>query len=163
MEYLTIEEKRFLEDLLKYSKRKQNGYWVFQPQNKRYGKKKYKEHRILMQLHLNKRLSIWEIVHHKDRNKLNNSLDNLEVLNSFEHASMPPKEMGGKPKNWKPANTINQKVLERAKEIMEEMEKINYSEISRRLAKEGIIVTSFTLSKYLKARGERMISNGIQN
>lgn len=44
-----------------------------------------------MQLYLNKKLEIWEIVHHIDENKENDNIDNLEVINTKEfnfHTSM---------------------------------------------------------------------------
>lgn len=43
------------------------------------------EHRRLMERALCRRLRKNEHVHHKDGNKLNNSLDNLEVLTASEH------------------------------------------------------------------------------
>ncbi len=101
-------------------------------------------------LHLNKFLEIWELVHHKDGNKENDNIDNLEVLNHFEHAAHHNNIVGKKPKGWKPANTIKPEVVERIKQIAKDMVKINYSEISRKLFKEGIIVNSYTISKYLK-------------
>lgn len=46
-------------------------------------------HRVLAEELLGRPLRKGEIVHHKDGNKLNNSLDNLEVLNSqSEHFSL---------------------------------------------------------------------------
>lgn len=46
-------------------------------------------HRILAEELLGRPLKKGEIVHHKDGNRLNNSLDNLEVLNSqSEHFSL---------------------------------------------------------------------------
>lgn len=42
-------------------------------------------HRLIMAENLGRVLEPWELVHHKDGNKLNNSLDNLEILKSLEH------------------------------------------------------------------------------
>ena len=44
-----------------------------------------KEHRHLMSLHLGRPLKSSEIVHHKDHNKLNNDLSNLEIMTRAEH------------------------------------------------------------------------------
>lgn len=44
-----------------------------------------REHRVLMERHLGRRLEPWEIVHHKDENPSNNNLDNLEVMDFGTH------------------------------------------------------------------------------
>lgn len=44
------------------------------------------EHRYIMSLHLGRVLTREEIVHHKDENKLNNIIENLELTNRSEHA-----------------------------------------------------------------------------
>lgn len=43
------------------------------------------EHRYVMEQHLGRSLRSDEIVHHKDKNKQNNSLDNLELTTNSEH------------------------------------------------------------------------------
>ena len=45
------------------------------------------KHRLIMQNHLKRVLSPGEVVHHKDRNKLNNEISNLEVLPYENHAT----------------------------------------------------------------------------
>ncbi len=45
------------------------------------GIRKY-DHRIIMEKHIGRELLSSEVVHHKDRNPLNNSIDNLELLTS---------------------------------------------------------------------------------
>jgi hypothetical protein len=44
------------------------------------------EHRALMEKYLGRKLLSAEIVHHKDGNKLNNNIENLEVMSQSEHA-----------------------------------------------------------------------------
>lgn len=44
------------------------------------------EHREIMEKHVGRKLLTSEHVHHKDENKLNNSLENLVILTSAEHA-----------------------------------------------------------------------------
>ena len=53
-------------------------------------------HRITMENHLNRLLNKNEVVHHKDHNKKNNSIDNLEVLDSREHNKLHRLEHGSK-------------------------------------------------------------------
>ena len=52
------------------------------------GKSKYKRiHRIIMEKYLGRKLKIDEIVHHKDQNKLNADINNLEITTQSKHAS----------------------------------------------------------------------------
>jgi len=55
-----------------------NGYRVIWADGKRY----QFEHRVVMERHIGRLLKSHETVHHKDGNRLNNSLDNLELWSS---------------------------------------------------------------------------------
>ena len=83
MEELSKEDRILFEGLLKTKPQKHNGYMRFTK-----GVKHYKRSRVLLQLHLNKKLSIYECVHHKDEDKTNDSISNLEVIDSSEHTSL---------------------------------------------------------------------------
>lgn len=44
-----------------------------------------REHRYVMEQHLGRKLSRDEHIHHKDKNKLNNDIDNLEIVTKYDH------------------------------------------------------------------------------
>lgn len=50
------------------------------------------EHRYVMSKHLGRALENWEVVHHKDHNRKNNDLSNLEVMSWSDHTKMHNKE-----------------------------------------------------------------------
>lgn len=64
-------------------------------------KKQVRLHRHIMEEFLGRKLSSNEVVHHKDGNKLNNNIDNLEVLTRSEHLKKHYKEIGGKNNQFK--------------------------------------------------------------
>ena len=49
---------------------------------------KHDYHRWLMEQELGRKLDFNEIVHHVDENKLNNDIENLQVISRSEHARM---------------------------------------------------------------------------
>ena len=53
-------------------------------------------HRVIMENYLGRMLEDNEVVHHKDHNKKNNSIDNLELLTYREHNELHSKEHGRK-------------------------------------------------------------------
>lgn len=52
--------------------------------------KRILKHRYVMERHLDRPLRSYEIVHHKDGNKLNNSIKNLELTARDEHVKHHP-------------------------------------------------------------------------
>jgi hypothetical protein len=44
------------------------------------------EHRVVMEIHLGRRLGRSEIVHHIDGNQHNNAIENLQIVTRQEHA-----------------------------------------------------------------------------
>ncbi|KZX63212.1 hypothetical protein A3710_17365 [Stutzerimonas frequens] len=46
-----------------------------------------REHRALMEQHLGRKLEPWELIHHKDGNKTNNDIANLELCEWGEHTA----------------------------------------------------------------------------
>jgi hypothetical protein len=47
---------------------------------------KVQVHRFVMEQYLRRKLNRYEVVHHKDGDKTNNSIDNLEVMSLSEHS-----------------------------------------------------------------------------
>lgn len=43
-------------------------------------------HRVVVENYLGRMLEEWEVVHHRDGNKKNNNIDNLEIMSREEHA-----------------------------------------------------------------------------
>jgi len=50
-------------------------------------------HRHVMEAYLGRPLTVDEVVHHKDGNRLNNQLDNLEIMYQGDHARRHLKRM----------------------------------------------------------------------
>lgn len=50
--------------------------------------KSFYEHRIIMEDYIGRKLDDNEDVHHKDGNKLNNDISNLEIINKTEHGKI---------------------------------------------------------------------------
>ena len=62
-----------------------NGYVMFvHPETK----KRVPYHRYVMEIHIGRKLDVEEIVHHKDGDKYNNAIDNLEIVTRSEHMKL---------------------------------------------------------------------------
>lgn len=62
------------------------GYrWVYVTENGR--QRARREHRVIVERAIGRRLEPWEIVHHKDGNPSNNALENLEVMEFGAHTA----------------------------------------------------------------------------
>lgn len=48
--------------------------------------KEYYIHRVVAEIAIGRKLEKGEVVHHIDRNRLNNSLDNLSIISRSDHA-----------------------------------------------------------------------------
>lgn len=53
------------------------------------------EHRLVMEKHIGRYLLPEEIVHHKDLNKTNNDISNLQIVTASEHTKIHSMLIGG--------------------------------------------------------------------
>ena len=148
MKKLSEEHKKNIENgVLKYWDKKgrkgtivKSGYravWGF-------ARRKY-EHRTIVEQQIGRDLLTEEHVHHKDGNKLNNSIDNLEIISKADHARNHAidRNLG---KDRKGVPPVNKKDKETIKKIIQlRLEDNTLASISD---KTNISVT--TIIKYLK-------------
>ena len=82
-----------------------------------------REHRAIMEEHLGRKLLPEELVHHKDGDKRNNNILNLEITTRSEHAKMHPDNLmarirpvtqkdknGQKIKTWESATDVQRQL-----------------------------------------------------
>lgn len=69
--------------------RKRNGYWIENGYKVLYieGDKQIKEHIKIMEDHIGRKLNKDEVVHHINENKLDNRIENLQLMTRGEHSS----------------------------------------------------------------------------
>lgn len=70
------------------------GYKVIVKGNTKFPHKRYLEHRMIMELHIGRKLSIDETIHHINGNKLDNKIENLQIISRSEHGKIHAKERG---------------------------------------------------------------------
>lgn len=74
-------------------------------------KKQVRLHRYIMECYLGRKLTKDEIVHHKDGNKLNNNISNLELLSRAEHIKKHYYEIGAQKNQFKKKYNINREEI----------------------------------------------------
>lgn len=140
---LTSYQRDLLLDVLSKERIIQNGYYAYN-----YRGKRYLEHRILLELILNKKLKNSDVVHHKDHDKSNNCFQNLQVMNNYEHLSLHHAGSKKPTSNQNPSNKLTKekinKMIELSKKIIKKNGRPNYSKIGKELD-----ISGFTVARYL--------------
>lgn len=153
MRVLTYKERAFFEGLLRYSCKLHNGYYVYRPRNKKYGKTRFKRSRITFQLVHNVFLETYEVIHHIDRDRTNDNIANLELMSSENHNSLHfagqkmPRIKKIIPHNKLSEDKIKEIILEYKNDVYKG--KINYSKIGKKLCLSGVVVKKY-INEYLK-------------
>jgi len=140
-----IDRDFFVSLLASGKQRVEKGYYVYHHKGNIYF-----EHRILMELILNRRLKDDEIVHHKDHNKSNNNPHNLKVMKSYDHLSLhhaglkkPSNKRGNLP--HKLTEDQIKEIKKLSKTIVKKNGKPHFSKIAEKVG-----VSDFTVSRHLK-------------
>jgi type IV secretory pathway VirB4 component len=106
-------------------------------------------HRKIMEDFLKRDLTSNEIVHHKDRNKFNNNLENLEVMTREQHASLHHVDTKGikRKKGYKPHNKISDEIVEKILILTEKG--LNFVQIAKELK-----ISNMTSRRYVLIKKE---------
>jgi len=146
MKELTIEERKFLERIKSSSLSKSKGYWRYT-----HKKKHYTRSRVLVQLYLNKKLEIWEIVHHKNGNRENDTIENLEIKDLDLHTSFHIAGLRNrKYKKRRISNKIDDKTIDKIFElakIYKYGKKPSFSRIGKELGISGFTAKQYYIKK----------------
>ena len=109
------------------------GYrWVYVTEN---GKRRARrEHRVIVEQSIGRRLDPWEVVHHKDGNPSNNEIDNLEIVEFGSHTA---KHHTGTRKSYEAKRSMEAFALMREELKAEREIKADLLEALRNLLNEG--------------------------
>lgn len=137
-------DKIFMLNLLTLKKRKNHaGYIIIQRVSEIFF-----EHRIIMQLYLNRILSDEEIVHHIDRNKSNNKIRNLRVMDKREHLSMHHAGSKKPTSNQNPHNKLSKEKVKEIRKLSKEILKTNGKPNCLKIGK-MLDISGFTVARYI--------------
>lgn len=154
MKDLTKTEREFLEHLKEnHYLSKSKGYTYYQDKKFR---KNYKRSRVFFQLHHNKKLEIWEQVHHKDGNKENDNINNLKVFDTKIHNHHTSLHIAGtrgrKNKPRKKSNKLNQEIINKifklSKIYTHSNGKPHYSKIGKEIGISDNSIRNYLTGKY---------------
>jgi hypothetical protein len=104
-------------------------------------------HRKVMEDYIGRNLSIFEIVHHKDGDKLNNNIENLQIVSREKHCELHHKDIKYKRRKegYIPHNKISEELIKKIFELKKKG--LNYLKISIELGISNMTVRKYILEK----------------
>lgn len=99
-------------------------------------------HRLLMEQHLGKPIPEGYVVHHKDGNKRNNRIENLELMTHEEHTAHHASARGKRRAGWRPHNAMGKAMIYAIRERYSVLR--NYSAVARELG-----ISNMTVRKHV--------------
>lgn len=101
------------------------------------------EHRLVMEKHLKRRLGRNEHVHHRDRDRQNNAIANLELISPAEHTSLHKRQESRQQKIWEiPLGTLRNLYQKIGSEGIAEKYKIPQPSVMNVLRTRGLYFVS---------------------
>lgn len=159
MRPLSEQKRKEIEEFLTKGKRKQHNKesYISLVLFKNKKEKRMRRSRAYYQYFNRVELDQFDIIHHRDENKQNDDIKNLELMTTEEHATNH--HAGVKHRHHKPrinSNRLKDELINKIIDLSKKKEykfqngRINYSKIGRELQ-----ISNFTVARYIKEGGNK--------